>query len=231
MNLKNKVIGIFVGVLSVSVLSFTEAHAEDSTYAVINSSGVVTNVIVCSAAVCGPSGEWAGRMPSDTQCPGCSLVLQVAANPVTGAYQGAIFPSADSGKQMTYDQGTFTITDKNTSVSQEVIIEEVDSSTVTTTVTATVEGGPNQSFTYEDTVGKDWGQIISSLTTGEIPNATKATVSATEQSKNITRQESVVLEERVTVSALQSVLTENNLSILNRKIAALARILGNWLLM
>jgi hypothetical protein len=231
MNLKNKMVSIAVGVLSISLLSFTHAHAEDSSYAVVNSSGVVTNVIVCSAETCGPSGAWAGKMPTDTECPGCSLVLQVAANPTTGAYQGSIFPSADSGKQMTYNEGTFTISDKNTYVSQEVITEIVDSSTVTTTLTATVQGGPTQSFTYEDTVGKDWAQIITSLSMDEIPNATRATVSATEQSRNITKQESVTLEERVTMSALQSVLTENSLSILSGKIAALTRILGNWLIM
>jgi hypothetical protein len=198
------------------------------TYAVVNLNGVVTNVIVCSAAVCGPSGEWAGIMPSDTQCPGCSLVLQVAANPVTGAYQGAIFSSADSGKQITYDQGTFTITDRNTYVSQEVIIEEVDSSTVTTTLTATVEGGPNQSFTYDDTVGKSIDEI--QLTELPLENNVSATVSASEVTSTSTTTESIIFEERKTAEEVDQTLLQRNFNLLRSKLDRLLHLLDGWLI-
>jgi hypothetical protein len=228
MNLKNKLISIVVGVLSISVLSFTEAHAEDSTYAVVNSSGVVTNVIVCSAAVCGPSGSWGGKMPNDTQCPGCSLVLQVAANPTTGEYQGAIFPSADSGKQLTYNSGTFTLTDANTYVSQEVVVESVDSSTVTTSLTTTVEGGNSLSFTYEDTVGKSWGEIISGLTVLPIQDNIKATVSATQVTDVSTKIEITAFEGRKTAEEVSSILTQRNLTLLQSKIVILLTLLDGW---
>ena len=224
--MKKVVVGI-ITVLSLTLIQ-SPANAEDSTYAVVNPSGVVTNVIVCSAAVCGPGGSWGGKMPNDTECPGCSLALQIAANPTTGEYQGAIFPSADSGKQLTYDSGTFTLSDANTYVSQEVVVESIDSSTVTTSLTTTIEGGNSLSFTYEDTVGKSWGEIISGLTVLPIQDNVKATVSATEVTSTSTRTESTIFAGRKTAEEVSSILIERNLTLLQLKINRLLILLDGW---
>ena len=47
-------------------------------WAVVDSSGVVRGVIVCQVSVCGPNGDWRGRLPVEYMgCPvGCRLVLQ-----------------------------------------------------------------------------------------------------------------------------------------------------------
>jgi len=221
---------VIVGIITVLSLTLIQspANAEDSTYAVVNSSGVVTNVIVCSAAVCGPSGSWGGKMPNDTECPGCSLALQIAANTTTGEYQGAIFPSADSGKQLTYDSGTFTLSDANTYVSQGVVVESIDSSTVTTSLTATVEGGNSLSFTYEDTVGKSWGEIISGLTVLPIQDNVRATVSATEVTTVSTKIEITAFEGRKTAEEVSSIFTQRNLTLLQSKITKLLTLLDDW---
>jgi hypothetical protein len=61
------------------------------TYAVVNSAGIVQDILTCQAAVCGSDGQWGARMPSDTNCPGCQIVYQVPANPVTHTPQGGFY--------------------------------------------------------------------------------------------------------------------------------------------
>ena len=60
--------------------------AEDpcQTWAVVNESGLVTNIIVCQPSVCG-SGEFAGS----------KVVLQVPADPVTHQSQGGYYGGSD----------------------------------------------------------------------------------------------------------------------------------------
>ena len=64
-----------------------ECSAEDpcNTYAMVNDSGLVTNVIVCQPSVCG-SGTFAGS----------KVVLQVPADPVTHEHQGSVYNPAPS---------------------------------------------------------------------------------------------------------------------------------------
>jgi len=68
------------------------AHAEgDATYAVVDDNGVVTNILVCAASVCGANGTWSGVMPNDNPLAGQRLILQVPANSVTGENQGGYY--------------------------------------------------------------------------------------------------------------------------------------------
>jgi hypothetical protein len=73
-----------------------ECSAEDpcQTWAVINESGLVTNIIVCQPSVCG-SGEFAGS----------KVALQVPANPVTHESQGGYWggPDPQSPQAVHYD--------------------------------------------------------------------------------------------------------------------------------
>lgn len=71
--------------------------------------GQVMGVLVCTESVCGESGEWAGVMPNDTDCPGCLLRKQTNAT-ADGNVAGW---RSSEGMDVTYDgdeQGTFTIT-------------------------------------------------------------------------------------------------------------------------
>ncbi len=51
-----------------------ECRAATNWAVVHPSSGMVDNVIVCTAAQCGVDGEWGGKMPSDTPWPGHHLI-------------------------------------------------------------------------------------------------------------------------------------------------------------
>lgn len=68
------------------------AYAEaEATYAVVDESGLVTNIIVCASSVCGSNGTWNGIMPNDNSLAGQRLILQVPANSVTGQNQGGYY--------------------------------------------------------------------------------------------------------------------------------------------
>jgi hypothetical protein len=78
---------------SLSLLPISSAAADSApctaedpcqTWAVVNESGLVTNIIVCQPSVCG-SGEFAGS----------KVVLQVPADPVTHQSQGGYYGGSD----------------------------------------------------------------------------------------------------------------------------------------
>lgn len=227
MKIKNKVIGTVFGVIASSFVFISvpelanagECSASDPchTYAVLDSNGVVTNVIVCQPSFCG----------SGILSDGTRVVPQVAATS-TGQNQGGHYNHAGvPGKDVVYQpNGTFT-------VNNEVIVNKVDvvtntTKTETTTVTATTSAGNASTFSYEDTVGKSPSEIL--FNTLPLANNTSATVSATEVTSNSTRTESTVFEERKTALEVSSILTQRNLSLLQSKIDRLLILLGSWLL-
>lgn len=73
----------------------------ESGWAVVDDSGVVQNIIVCTNAVCGENGQWGGVMPSDTPSAGMRIVRQLPAGP-NGTHPG--------GSWGTYDSNTETFT-------------------------------------------------------------------------------------------------------------------------
>jgi hypothetical protein len=77
------------------------------TYAVVDSSGVVTGAIVCTAAVCGAGGSWNATPPPIMGCKNCSLVLEVPASS-TGKNQGAITNPVSETNPITYNSNTQT---------------------------------------------------------------------------------------------------------------------------
>lgn len=88
-----KVSLIALALISASLLPINSAAADSApctaedpcqTWAVVNESGLVTNIIVCQPSVCG-SGEFAGS----------KVVLQVPADPVTHQSQGGYYGGAD----------------------------------------------------------------------------------------------------------------------------------------
>ena len=169
------------GLLAGIILTFNISSASaDPTYAVLDSNGNVTNIIVCGSACA--SGEFGGN----------KVVLQVAADPVTGANRGGIWqgPGTTSYNE---NNGVFTVTHQpietpmsktdvveNTSLVDRYDVEEnvissiinQDGTETRTTITRnwTIEEenktktissaiinaqSSSYSFTYNDTIGSN----------------------------------------------------------------------------
>jgi hypothetical protein len=204
-----KITNILLVTLVLTSFAVTSAKASEptGTYAVVNSSGVVTNIIVCTASVCGPGGSWGGVMPNDTPCPGCSIVLQRAPNPVTGLSQGGNMGTPenpvkyDSEKQV-FTQGTEAIPSPVTRT--EVVEEAIISVTINSTE---VSFGPNVE------------------TKPIVDSQTSATLFAIEG----LQKEMASFETPKTRTQLQAAI-ENKLFIIQRYLNRFYRLLNGWLI-
>jgi hypothetical protein len=110
----------------------------DQTYAVLDSNGNVTNIIVCGSACA--SGEFAWN----------KVVPQVAADPVTNENRGGFWYGPGT---TTYDSNSETFTAANNSVVVTSISEEENGETVTSS--ETINGGATTQFKYSDTIGNN----------------------------------------------------------------------------
>jgi hypothetical protein len=82
--------------------------AQIGSWAVVGKNGAVINSILCSENVCGPNGDWGGKVVDPANCPdGCSLVLQVPPNPITGQSMGGYLTSGVN--KVTYRNGEFKV--------------------------------------------------------------------------------------------------------------------------
>jgi hypothetical protein len=91
----------------ISIISPSQANAGDcspenpcGTWAVVDNSGTVTNIIVCQASVCG-GGEFAGQ----------KVIEQIAPDPITSQSQGG-WNSSEKHSVVVSD-GIFTVTQSN----------------------------------------------------------------------------------------------------------------------
>lgn len=223
MKTKNKVILTVLGVLTSSlffIVAPTTANAGDCsasdpclTYAVLDNSGVVINVIVCQPSFCG-----SGKL-SD----GSTVVPQVAANS-QGQNQGSIFNPIGSGKEVVHSNGTFTI--NNEVVANKVDVVTNTANTETSTVAVSLSSGNTSTFSYENTIGKTVGEI--EFTTLPLKDNVSATVSATEVTATFTKTESTIFEGRKTAEEVSSILTQRNLTLLQSRINRLLMLLDGW---
>ena len=224
MKIKNKLAVIILAISSAMLMSISTAYAGEETYAVIDSSGVVVNVIVCQPSVCGPSGSWGGIMPNDTPWAGQRLVPQFAANS-EGKNQGAIINPLGSGKEVVYSDGTFTI--NNNVPVNKVDVQTNATNTETSTVSVSISEGNKTTFSYQDTIGKSFSEVT--YNTLPLDNNVSATVSATEITSTSTRTESTTFEERKTAEEVSSILIQRNLTLLQSKISRLLALLDGWI--
>ena len=204
----------FISVINPSQANANECSSENpcGTWAMLDTQGVVTNVIVCQVSVCG-GGEWAGQR----------VVPQVAPNPVThdttgtGSYLGSV----EQGTEVRYHNETFFITE-NANIDKSFI--EIENET--TTLSNVQIPVSSRSFTYEDTVGKMFGEVEMKPTTFNESLPTVLTVTKTNLIN--TTQESIKFNNRQTINEIQDSFINNNLNLLLSKIQTLISLLGSW---
>ena len=188
------------------LLSFNLSSAQaDPTYAVLDSNGNVTNIIVCGSACAG--GTWAGQ----------TVVPQVAADPVTGENRGGFWQGPGT---TTYDpnSGTFTMTESRTVTNS--LTEEEDGTEVTSSTT--INGGATTQFKYSDTIGNNLF-TRSGFNYGWTENSS-ALVSVNKD--NVT--ESLDFSNRQTGVQVQESIQNSGLALLNSKVQVLISLLGSW---
>ena len=193
------------GFITLLLLSFNLSSASaDPTYAMLDSNGNVTNIIVCGSACAG--GTFAGQ----------TVVPQVAAGP-SGENRGGFWQGPGT---TTYDanSGTFTMVDNRVVINS--ISEEENGQTVTSS--ATIYGGATTEFKYSDTIGNNLftrgGFIYSYL------DNTFSTISVNKD--NVT--ESLDFSNRKTSVEIQESIQNSGLALLNSKVQVLISLLGSW---
>jgi hypothetical protein len=192
--------------ISVAPAQAGECSAEDPchTYAMVDGSGVVTNIIVCQPSVCG-SGTFAGSR----------VVPQVAANPETHQNQGGYLSNPGS-TPVVESNGRFTLTNDNPTVIASVTQNE----TSRTVLSTSLEPGVQNSFTFNDTVGQTDGRPV--MRTEPMDKSIGATLSysKTRNSESATAlsQESITFDERQTEEYVE----------LELMIQELTKLLANW---
>ena len=211
------VFAILTSMFSVVNISQANANCSESdpcgTWAVIDTQGIVTNVISCQASVCG-SGNFAGQ----------TVVPQVAPNPVTNDTYGtgSYIGNTEQGTQVRYENnGTFIIEEQ--SVINKSQTEINNNTVVVSEVSIPVS---SKSFTYEDTIGKKFGEVeMTAITFNEnLPT----TLTVKENNLINTVRESVNIYERKTSSEIEQVFVNNNLNLLLSKVQTLISLLGSW---
>lgn len=208
---------ILISMLSVVNVSQASANctAENpcGTWAMLDSQGTVTNVIVCQASVCG-GGVWAGQR----------VVPQVAPNPVTHdtTGQGSYIGNKETGTTVTYSDNRFNIVENSTIVREQTDIE--NNSTSVSRVEIPVI---SKSFSYEDTINTSYGNVPMSI--GLVDESKETKVSVLKNSKEKTEYESTSFSERKTVEELRSDVAFKNLTLMMSKIQTLIKLLKGWL--
>ena len=186
-------------------LNISSANA-DATYAMLDANGNVTNIIVCGSACSG--GEFAGQ----------KVVLQVAADPVTGENRGGFWYGPGT---TTYDSNSeiFTMTDPRSNTTSISVTEN----TKTVTSSVTIDSGLTTQFKYSDTIGDNLSTRSGFIS--EYLENTSATISV--NTDDVT--ESIAFDSRKTEIQIQESLQTSGLALLNSKIQILISLLGTWI--
>jgi hypothetical protein len=219
--MKTKASLIVIGLISslISVVGISSANAECSasdpcgTWAMLDTQGIVTNVIVCQASVCG-GGEWAGQR----------VVPQVAPNPVTHdtTGQGSYIGNKETGTTVTYSDNRFNIVESST-----IVREQTDVDNNSTSVSRVEIPVASRSFSYEDTVNRSYGNVPMSV--GLVDESKDTKVSVLKNSDEGVEYESTSFSERKTTEELRSEVASRNLSLMLSKIQTLIKLLKGWL--
>ena len=196
---------IMFSLFALMLLSFNLSSAKaDPTYAVLDENNNVTNIIICGAAC--ETGTFGGQ----------KVVLQVAADPVTGENRGGYWNGPGTA---TYSQdGTFTV-NRDIPITRSAIDYDENNNLVVST--ATVNGSAYE-FKYEDTLGN-------SLLNVEKEIEPKSNVGATISVTTVDDNESLTFNERKSSLEISTEVAFKNLRLLTAKINKLKELLGIWL--
>jgi len=238
MKTKNKVILTVLGVLTSSlffIVAPSTANAGDCsasnpcmTYAVVDGSGSVVNVIVCQPSVCGPSGELNGLIN------GNRLVPQTAANPTTNDTTGTTGRMTNSveNQVVTLSQdNVFTVKRDNVVIEKisqpEIDIKKTETSTAISTTsinasfgntTVVLENGQPVFVENPDFVKIDARQNIS----------LESIISGVRTSSNTVVNENISLQEKMTKEETINIINNSSYSIMKSKIDRLLKLLDQW---
>jgi hypothetical protein len=221
--MKTKASLIIIGLISslISVVSVSSANADCDasnpcgTWAIIDTQGVVTNVIVCQVSVCG-GGTFGGQ----------TVVPQVAPNPVTHdtTGQGSYIGSSADNTTVSYSDGIFTINENSTIYRSETENNTEDNSTETISVEIPTT---SRSFTYNDTIGKSYGTVPMSI--NEVNSALPTKVSANKNINNQNTRESTIFYGKKTEQQVLEQVVREQLNLINSKIQSLLRLLSGFI--
>lgn len=217
--------------ISTTPASAGECSAEDPcmTFAEVDSTGVVVNIIVCQPSVCGTAGSWAGKNPGN----GNKLVPQVAANPVTHENSGGYRASADNSP-VTESNGRFTLNGDAGPITNTKTIETDNSTTIVNTV---INSKGAKTFSYEDTVADP--SSISMKPVNELPQNTSADVNITKINKEDNSQLAIneSFGERISKSDFENSLNNKYsfnidlMNLLNINFNIIIQFLDSWFLL
>ena len=224
-SIQNKRVKAKILILSLVVSFFSlglsqSANATDGAgvWAVVDSSGTVTNVIVCTQAVCG-SGTFGGER----------VVPQIAPNPITNDAQGqgSFIGNESAGVRVTESNGIFTV-HENVRINSSETAVTVDDLTKTTTTTISEVSVPvtSRSFSYNDTIGKTYTEI--KLKNESYDDSKPTNISVTKKTAKTSSSQSTSIFGRKTASELDIIFVQNEMNLLRSKINALVKMLGGW---
>ena len=202
--MKNKLKIVTLFIAAILTINVSVANA-DGTYAVLDSSGNVTNIIVCGSACA--SGEFGGN----------KVVPQVAADPVTGENRGGVWQGPNT---TTYsNDGVFTVNHIGPVTRTEI---ELDDQNVETISSVTVNSTA-QSFLYTDTLSYniDWSKVLKD-DVPTISTGAKISVLKDNEFELLDFEKSKTKEEILESAAMK------NLKLISSKIKTLLNLLGAW---
>jgi hypothetical protein len=213
------VLSLLVSFLSIGIPQNSNATDGAGVWAVVDSAGTVTNVIVCTQAVCG-----GGTIGGDR------VVPQIAPNPITNDAQGqgSFIGNESAGIRVTESNGVFTV-HENVRINSSETEVSVNDLTKTTTTTISEVSVPvsSRSFSYEDTIGKTYTEI--KLKNESYDDSKPTNILVTKKTSNSLSSESISVVGRKTASELNIMLVQNETNLLLSKINALLKLLGNWI--
>jgi hypothetical protein len=206
-------------VLALLALNISVAKA-DPTYAVLDTNGNVTNVIVCGSACEG--GTFGGQ----------TVVLQVAADPVTGENRGGVWQGLGTTRYSENKEFILTLNETFTSV---IVENESTEDTETINTIGVTRDNYVFSFKYEDTIDKDTSKILKEIAPNENSQATIFVEQKTflnndkeEIETNTLYTESLIFNERKFESEIISSASNKNFNLILNKIQILISLLGSW---
>jgi hypothetical protein len=212
------ILSLFVSFFSLGLSQNANAIDGAGVWAVVDSSGTVTNVIVCTQAVCG-GGTFSGER----------VVPQIAPNPITNNAegQGSFIGNENAGIRVTESNGIFTV-HENVRINSTDVEVTTDNITKTTTTTISEISVPvaSRSFSYDDTVGKTYSEI--KLNVQSYDNEKPTNLSVTKNAAKISSSQSISFTGRKTASELDIIFVQNEMNLLRSKINALLKLLGGW---